>query len=64
MVDFGPRLRRVLRENGWEYLRPGKGDHEIWTDPRTGRTVSVDAGSKSRHLTNRILKAIGIDRKL
>ena len=53
-------MRRVLKENGWEYLRSGKGDHEIWIDRRTGRTVSVDAGSKSRHLSNRFLKALGI----
>lgn len=63
MVDYGPLLRRVLREHGWEFLRPGKGDHQIWTDPRTGRTVSVDAGSKSRHLTNRILKELGIPKR-
>jgi predicted RNA binding protein YcfA (HicA-like mRNA interferase family) len=63
VVDYGPLLRRVLKEHGWEFLRPGKGDHQIWIEPTTGRTVSVDAKSKSRHLSNRILKELGIGKK-
>lgn len=63
MVDYGSLLRRVLRHHGWEYLRPGKGDHEIWINPATGKSVSIDAGSKSRHLSNKILKAVGIGKK-
>jgi hypothetical protein len=63
VVDYGTLLRRVLREAGWEPLRPGKGDHEIWHDPKTGRRTAIDAGSKSRHLSNRILKRLGIEKK-
>jgi predicted RNA binding protein YcfA (HicA-like mRNA interferase family) len=63
MVDYGPLLRRVLKQYGWTFLRHGKGDHEIWINPKTGRTVSIDPGSKSRHLSNKILKALGIGKK-
>jgi predicted RNA binding protein YcfA (HicA-like mRNA interferase family) len=63
VVDYGPLLRRVLKEHGWEFLRSGKGDHQIWIDRASGRTVSVDAKSKSRHLSNRILKELGIGKK-
>ncbi len=63
MVEYGTLLRRVLREAGWEFLRPGKGDHEIWHHVRTGRRTVIDAGSKSRHLSNKILKRLGIEKK-
>jgi predicted RNA binding protein YcfA (HicA-like mRNA interferase family) len=60
VVDYGVLLRRVLSENGWQFHRTGKGDHQIWIHPPTGRTVVIDAGSRSRHLSNKILKAIGL----
>jgi len=62
MVDYGAILR-VLRENGWKFLRAGRGDHQIWVNPADGRTISIDAGSKSRHLSNKILKELGIPKK-
>jgi predicted RNA binding protein YcfA (HicA-like mRNA interferase family) len=60
VVDYGVLLRRVLKDNGWRFLRPAKGDHQIWIHDETGRTVSIDAGNKSRHLSNSILKRLGL----
>jgi predicted RNA binding protein YcfA (HicA-like mRNA interferase family) len=56
---YGKLLRRLLKENGWTLLRYGKGDHEIWTNPATGRSVSLDRGTRSRGTAKRILKAAG-----
>lgn len=47
-------------DNGWEQLRAGKGDHVIWWDPATGRKVSIDTGSKSRHAANATLRQAGL----
>ena len=49
MSDFWPELRRILRDDGWEHLREAKGDHVVWWHPKTGRTLTIDKGTKSRH---------------
>jgi len=63
MVDYSPLLRRVLKDHGWEYLRPWQGRSSDLDKPQDRRTVSVDAKSKSRHLSNKILKELGIGKK-
>ena len=60
MTDFTPALRRLLKANGYEFLRSGKGDHEIWRDARTGRKVVVDNAIRSRHTANGVLKQAGL----
>ena len=60
MSAFWPALRRILMDNGYEHLRTGKGDHVIWWNPKTGRKVSIDTGSKSRHSANETLKQAGL----
>jgi predicted RNA binding protein YcfA (HicA-like mRNA interferase family) len=30
MADFYRELVSILRSNGWQLLRGGKGSHEIW----------------------------------
>lgn len=65
MVEgYGKLLRAILHEHGWTLHRHGKGDHEIWIDPKTGRTVSLDRGTRSRNTALRTLKQAGIKRKL
>ncbi|MFC7499250.1 type II toxin-antitoxin system HicA family toxin [Enterovirga sp. GCM10030262] len=65
MVEgYGKLLGRILADNGWEFLRHAKGNHEIWTNPATGRRVSVDRGTRSRKAAMRILKQAGISHKL
>lgn len=29
MTDFTPALKKLLRQNGFEFWRSGRGDHEI-----------------------------------
>ncbi len=60
MGEIGPELKRTLRRSGFELLRNGKGDHEIWRNVATGISVTVDAGTKSHHLANAILKKAGL----
>lgn len=60
MGDIPRRLKRLLRDAGWEFHRPGKGDHEIWRNPKTGETVSIDNRGTSRHTANDILKDAGL----
>src|SRR5829696_7079816 len=33
MNNFTPAVIRILRKNGWEFLRHGDGDHDIWWNP-------------------------------
>lgn len=54
-------LRRILLANGCEFVRHGKGDHEIWFSPITNMRFTVDAGTKKRFTANSALKQAGID---
>jgi len=58
--DFAPAVRRILSENGWEFSRRGRGDHDIWRHPGTGRKVTVDGTIRSRHTANGVLKQAGL----
>jgi predicted RNA binding protein YcfA (HicA-like mRNA interferase family) len=60
VADYAPDGRRALGAAGWHYLRPGKGDHAVWTNPATGRCVIVDGKILSRHTANAILKPAGL----
>ena len=51
MVDFTRAVREALEEAGCTFARHGKGDHDIWQSPITGRFV-VDGSIKSRHSAN------------
>jgi predicted RNA binding protein YcfA (HicA-like mRNA interferase family) len=55
---------RLLKESGYEFKRPGRGDHEIWWNPRTGVRVTVDRSLKSRFNANGILKEAGLPKSL
>jgi predicted RNA binding protein YcfA (HicA-like mRNA interferase family) len=60
VTDFAPRLREILKENGFVMIRRGKGDHEIWGRPSTGRRTVIDGKIKSRHTANAVLKQAGL----
>jgi len=60
VVDFAPAVKRILRDNGCEFSRRGKGDHDMWYSPITRRNVTVDHVIKSRHTANGILKQAGL----
>ncbi len=60
MAEYEKLVRAVLRENGCAFVRRGKGDHDIWHSPLTGRNVTVDTKIPSRHMANVIMKQSGI----
>ena len=60
MNDFAPALKAILKANGCEFRRQGRGDHEIWWSPITKRSFTVDGSIKSRHTANGILKDAGL----
>ncbi|MFZ1095002.1 MAG: type II toxin-antitoxin system HicA family toxin [Xanthobacteraceae bacterium] len=41
-------------------MRHGKGDHDIWYSPISGRSFTVPVKIMSRHLANQILKDAGL----
>jgi hypothetical protein len=63
MANYTPKLKEILRANGCTFERPGRGDHEIWYSPITGRRFPVDHSIKSRHTANAVLKQAGIPKQ-
>jgi hypothetical protein len=63
MKSFTPKLVKLLRKHGCEFIRHGKGDHSIWYSPITKQKLIVDGAIPSRHTANSILKAAGITHK-
>lgn len=56
MADYSPDVKKILKANGCHLDRQGKGDHEIWYSPASGKYFPVDHKIKSRHTANGILK--------
>ena len=63
MAEYEKKVRKILKENGYSFLRQAKGDHEMWHNPILNKSVSVDGKIKSRHSANGILKEAGIKYK-
>ena len=57
-------LRRILLDNGCNFVRNGKGDHEIWHSPINSRNFTVDVSTRKRFTANAALKQAGIDARL
>lgn len=57
--DYYREIARCLEAAGWVKTAGGKGSHEKWIDPKTGRIVIVPQ-SKSRHTANEVLKQAGL----
>ena len=60
MADYTNEVRKILSNNGFLIARKGKGDHVIWYNDSTKKTVSVDSEIKSRHTANEVLKKAGL----
>jgi len=60
MAGFYRELVAILIRHGCHLEREGKGDHEIWYSPHSGRFFTVDKGTKSRHTANESLKQAGL----
>ena len=60
-----PQLTAILLENGCQFVRNGKGSHEIWKSQSNNKTFSVPVTIVSKHTANAILKQAGIvERKI
>jgi len=59
---FDRELRELLRKAGCNLVRQGKGSHEIWYSPLTGRNFPVPIGIVSRHTANSILRQAGLQK--
>lgn len=62
-MDFYSEVRDLLRDNGFEFHRSGKGSHEIWRNHDKAVSVTLPRHLKSRHTANGILKDADIDHK-
>ncbi len=60
MTDYVKQLIDLLREAGFKFERHGKGSHDIWRNPATGKSVTVPKTVPSRHFANKILKEAGL----
>ena len=63
MADFRPKPVKVLSDAGCEFVRHGKGDHQIWRSPLNDRRFTVDSKIKSRHTANEVLKQAGLPKQ-
>lgn len=63
MAGYTRLVKDMLRKHGCEFLRQGKGDHEVWWNPTTEQKFDVDSDIKSRHTANQIMKQADIDHK-
>jgi hypothetical protein len=60
VAGYSEALKRLLREAGCEFVRHGRGDHDIWRSPITGVHFVVDAEIMSRHTANAVLRQAGL----
>ena len=60
MAEYEKKVREILKQNGCNFVRHGKGDHDIYYSPITNSTFAVDTKIKSRHTANAIMKQSGI----
>jgi predicted RNA binding protein YcfA (HicA-like mRNA interferase family) len=60
---YTARLKALLLDHGCEFVRPGRGDHEVWRSPHSPRPFVVDGKIMSRHTANAILKQAGVKAK-
>ena len=60
MKEYGKEVREILKQNGCNFVRHGKGDHDIWCSPINNRNVTVNGKIPNRHEANGVLKQSGI----
>jgi predicted RNA binding protein YcfA (HicA-like mRNA interferase family) len=63
VAGFTRDLKKILKKAGCKFERQGKGDHEIWYSPISGKRFTVDSNIKSRHTANGALKEAGLDKE-
>ena len=63
MADYTRDVIKKLTDNNCEFVRHGKGDHNIWHSPISKRYITVDNAINNRHLANKVMKQAGIIHK-
>jgi len=63
MGDYTKDVKKTLSQNGFVFSRHGKGDHDIWYNPTTKKSVSVDGKIKLRTSANEVLKEAGLRKR-
>ena len=58
------QLRDILLANGCEFVRQGKGSHEIWQSPISGKRFPVPVTVLARPMANTVLRQAGIGQRL
>lgn len=61
MAEYEKKVRDILSKNNCNFVRRGKGDHDIWYSPITQKYITVDGKIKSRHTANAVMKQSGIN---
>lgn len=61
MNGYYTQVVAQLKMHGYQYLRAGKGAHEIWSNGARAQTVSHNM--PSRHMANAIMKQAGISHR-
>ena len=65
MADYERRVIAALKAEGCRFVCHGKGDHDIWYSPVSGRTFVVNTRwMRSRHTANETLKQAGLPKLL
>jgi len=60
MAEYEKKDRQFLLKHNCNFVRHGKGDHDIWYSPITGKNFPVDGEIRIRHVANGIMKQAGI----
>lgn len=41
MTEYEKNVRKILKDNGYQFARRGKGDHDIWKTLRMSQFIST-----------------------
>ncbi len=58
--SYTKQVKSILLAHGCEFVRHGKGDHDLWQSPISNARFVVDGKIPSRHMANAVLRQAGI----
>jgi hypothetical protein len=63
MADYTKSVIRILKDNNCRFVRHGKGDHDIWHSPVSGKNFTVDGAITKKPLANKVMRDAGINHR-
>jgi predicted RNA binding protein YcfA (HicA-like mRNA interferase family) len=63
MAELYRELVAIPSAHGSYLVRKGKGSHEIWYSPISGKHLTVPRSANSRHTANDVLKQVGLPKE-